>query len=309
MKGIDVSVHNGTLDWSKIKADGIAFAIIRGGYGRYQVDSQFHANMQGAAKQQIPVGVYWFSYALSEEGARQEARKCLETIQSYPITLPVFYDFEYDSLRYAREQGVTLGKADYNTFARAFLEEIRQAGYTPGIYYNLDYYQSMVDTALLKDYAVWYAQYASSPSISGYDIWQYSSSGTINGLSGRFDFNELKNMSLLGAKSAKNGWQKNDTGWWYVYPDGSYPTARWAKIDGVSYYFDQQGYWVEYPQEKRFHTLGDVTDPTLRKPLETLIANQVLSGLEGTGEDLVLDLGEDTLRLLALLEQAGIFGK
>ena len=137
VRGIDVSTHNGALDWEKIRDAGFRFAIVRAGYGRFAVDDQFHANIRGAAAQGIPAGVYWFSYAVSEDAARQEAEKCLETIRGYDLTLPVFYDFEYDSVRYAQQQGVTVGREQYNRFARAFLEEIRAAGYTPGIYYNL----------------------------------------------------------------------------------------------------------------------------------------------------------------------------
>lgn len=103
--GIDVSEFQGTLDWSKIKAAGIRFAIIRGGYGRYAVDGQFENNIRGAIENGIPVGVYWFSYALCAEGAREEARKCLSLLTPYRIQLPVFYDFEYDTVRYAGVSG------------------------------------------------------------------------------------------------------------------------------------------------------------------------------------------------------------
>lgn len=308
MKGIDVSYANGVIDWAKIKAAGISFAIIRAGYGRYQVDSQFSANIKGALAQGIPVGIYWFSYALDAASARQEAKKCMETIKGYEIKLPVFYDFEYDTIRYAKEQGVTLGKTEYNQFARAFLEEIRAGGYTPGIYYNLDYYRTMVDSSVLAGYTVWYAQYASSPNHSGYDIWQYSGSGTIAGLSGKFDMNELKNTALLEPESEKAGWQKDETGWWYRYADGTKPKKQWVKIDGKSYYFDERGYWVEYPQETRYHTLGDVTSELYRQTLNKLIEKKILNGREGTGEDLVLDLGEDTIRTLVMLDRTGLFG-
>ena len=240
--GIDVSTHNGTLDWAKLKAAGVQFAIIRAGYGRYQVDSQFFNNIKGALAQSIPVGIYWFSYALDVAGAKEEAQKCLDTIQGYDIALPVFFDFEYDTIRYAKEQGVTLGKTAFNAHAVAFCEAIKAAGYTPGVYYNLDYYRNMVDTSKLGGYVQWYAQYASSASISGYDLWQYTSSGTFSGVSGKFDVNILANEALLtgGKYTGRTGWQKNDTGWWYVHEDGGYTTSGWEQIDGKWYYFNQQ---------------------------------------------------------------------
>lgn len=243
--GIDVSVHNGTLDWNALKAAGVQFAIIRAGYGRYQVDAQFANNITGAKAAGIPVGVYWFSYAISEDTARQEAAKCVGTLSGYAIDLPVFYDFEYDSIRYAQEQGVTIGKAQYNAFAVAFLEEIRQRGYTPGIYYNLDFYRTLADPAKLAGYAIWYAQYASAPTLEDWRIWQYTSSGSLPGVSGSIDLNRMKDSSLLPAPEVQAGWRKNDTGWWYVRSDGSYPKAQWELIDGKWYYFNDAGYMLE----------------------------------------------------------------
>lgn len=337
--GIDVSYANGSIDWAKAKAAGISFAIIRAGYGRYEVDSQFSANIKGALAQGIPVGIYWFSYALNVDGAKQEAQKCLETIQGYNITLPVFFDFEYDTIRYAEEQGVTLGKTAYNDHAVAFCEAIKAAGYKAGVYYNLDYYNRFVDTSRLGGYYTWYAQYASSPNISDHDIWQYSSSGTIAGLSGRFDMNQLKNTDLLGY-SGPTGWQKNDTGWWYVHDDGSYTTNGWELIDGKWYCFDKEGYMMEntwvigqttsyylgadgamvtnktlkidgegqlLPAGGYYYKLSDV-DQQYRDTVDKLIAMGVLNGREGTGEDRVLDMSEDAVRLLVILDRAGIFG-
>lgn len=196
--GIDVSEHNGTLNWSRLKAAGVRYAIIRGGYGRNAVDGQFRANITGALAQGIPVGIYWFSYATNSAGAKQEARKCLETIRGYEIKLPVFFDFEYDTVDYARKQGVTLGRQAFNDHAVAFCEAVKAAGYTPGVYYNYDYYNRFVDQSRLGGYVQWYAQYAAKPAISGYDIWQYSSTVTLPGCTGRFDANTMKNTALLG---------------------------------------------------------------------------------------------------------------
>lgn len=150
--GIDVSEHNGTLNWAKIKASGVKFAIIRTGYGKSYTDSQFTANMKGALTQGIPVGVYHFSYALDTAGARKEAEFVLSLLAPYKdkITLPVFFDFEYDSVNYAAKQGVTLGRQAFNDHAVAFLEVVKAAGYKPGIYYNLDYKNKCV---MVRNYA------------------------------------------------------------------------------------------------------------------------------------------------------------
>lgn len=189
--GIDVSEHNGKLDWAKIKASGIKFAIIRTGYGVSHKDTQFKNNITGALAQGIPVGVYHFSYALNETGAKNEAAFVTSLLSPYKgkITLPVFFDFEYDTVDYAKKKGITLGKQAFNAHAVAFLEAVKAAGYTPGIYYNLDYKNRFVDSGLVGGYVQWYAQYASNASWTGYDLWQYSSSHTINGHSCKFDIN------------------------------------------------------------------------------------------------------------------------
>ena len=168
MLGIDVSEHNGALDWAKIKASGVAFAIVRSGYGTSHVDKFFAKNIRGAREQGLPVGVYHFSYALDPAGAQKEAEFVLSILKPFwgEIFLPIFFDFEYDSVSYAKKQGVTLGKESFNSHAVAFCETIRAAGYTPGVYYNLDYARNYVDKARLGGYVQWFAQYASSPSRS-----------------------------------------------------------------------------------------------------------------------------------------------
>lgn len=198
--GIDVSEHNGALNWAKIKASGIRFAIIRTGYGKGYTDKQFAANMKGALAQGIPVGVYHFSYALNAAGAKNEAAHVLSLLEPYrdKITLPVFFDFEYDTVDYAKKQGVTLGKQAFNDHAVAFLEAVRAAGYTPGIYYNLDYKNRFVDTSRLGGYVQWYAQYNKTASWNGWDLWQYSSSHSITGHSCRFDINVADESFLSG---------------------------------------------------------------------------------------------------------------
>ena len=164
--GIDISTFQGTLDWNKVKAAGIKFAILRGGYGRYEVDDAFKANAKAANAAGIPIGVYWFSYALNESMAKEEAKKCIETIKPYQIDLPVFFDFEYDTIAYAKKQGVALGREAFNAHTVAFCETILAAGYRAGTYYNLDYYNRFVDKSRLGKYVQWFAQYNSTADVS-----------------------------------------------------------------------------------------------------------------------------------------------
>ena len=350
--GIDVSDHNGTLDWAKIKASGIKFAIIRTGYGKSYTDEQFAANMKGALAQGLPVGVYHFSYALNVEGAKREAAFVLSLLEPFKdkIGLPVFFDFEYDTIRYALEQSVTLGKQEFNDHAVAFCEAVKAAGYTPGVYYNLDYKNRFVDESRLGGYVQWYAQYNPTASWTGYDIWQYSSSHKISGHSCRFDIN-VADESIIGRPP--EGWVKDEKGWWYRRADGTWPADGWEEIGGklwrfdesgylltsttliegkTLYTFDENGYYTTAPikeaegveavtkpgapepekeeptVEKRYYKLGEVTSKTYQATLDKLIANGVIKGKGGEGEELILDLGEDAVRLLVYLDRVGILG-
>ena len=335
MIGIDVSEHNGKLDWATIKKAGISFAIVRTGYGTGYTDAYFKRNIEGALAQGIHVGIYHFSYALSAAGAKKEAEYVLKLLEPYKdkITLPVFYDFEYDTVSYAKKQGVTLGKESFNAHAVAFCEAIRAAGYTTGVYYNLDYARNYVDKSRLGGYAQWYAQYAATASIDGWDLWQYSSSYTIPGCSGRFDINVMAHSgSITNSRKYKQGWNKDDRGWWYADSATSYYKSCWAKINGKWYYFNEEGYMESncwkisggdsyyfgangdmqtnmvvglgadgklQPIEPWYHTLGEVPNG-YRKELDKLVDAGKLKGKSGTGDGLVLDLPLSALRVLII---------
>ena len=337
--GIDVSEHNGDLDWAKIKASGVEFVIARSGYGVSHVDKFFAKNIEGARAQGLPVGVYHFSYALDPAGAKKEAEFVLSILKPYQgeIFLPIFFDFEYDTVSYARKQGVTLGKESFNSHAVAFCEVIKAAGYTPGVYYNLDYAKNYLDKARLGGYVQWFAQYASTPSRSDWAIWQYTSSHTIAGISGKFDANLLSDESLLGNSTKKYtvGWHKDKTGWWYADTASTYYQSRWAKIGGKWYYFDDGGYmesdcWKlsggdSYylgsdgamvmnfmvglgsdgklgPVEPYYHLISELPDG-YRKEIDPLVANGTFRGKSGEGENLVLDLPESAVRALIILSR------
>jgi len=187
--GIDVSHHQGTIDWAKVKQGGqVDFAIIRAGYGRYasQVDKQFHANMKGAKEQGIPVGTYWYSYAMSVEEAKLEAEACYSIIKDYKFEYPVYFDIEEKSQR----DGLT----PYETSAiiEAFCSTLENYGYYVGVYSYASFLNDRVYQHVLDRYTVWVAhinvaQPAYSRSV--YNMWQYSWTGKINGISGDVDMN------------------------------------------------------------------------------------------------------------------------
>ena len=184
-KGIDVSKWNGTIDWNKVKADGIDYVIIRGGFENNTVDPQFESYIKGASNAGLKIGVYWFSYATSVAKAKEEAAKCLETINPYrdKITYPVFYDFEYASVDYAKKLGITITKDLSSKMADAFLTSIENAGYINGIYTNKDFGDQYFYEDMLFSNNLWIAQYSSSSTYPRpYMMWQYTDKGIINGI-------------------------------------------------------------------------------------------------------------------------------
>lgn len=188
LKGIDVSRWQGKINWKQVKQDGVEFAMIRGGYGENHVDSQFHENARGANAAGVPMGIYWFSYALNPEMAREEAGYAVKLARQYQVSWPIAYDFEYDSVAYAEKNGVSITRSLATQMAKAFCEEVEKSGYIPMFYANLEYLEEYFDRSQLP-YDLWYAQYASTAAVTEKSIWQYSSQGRILGIEGIVDLN------------------------------------------------------------------------------------------------------------------------
>lgn len=187
-KGIDISVWQGDIDASKIKDSGIEFVIIREGY-RQTVDSKFFENVKKCKEVGLPVvGVYHFSYALNAEQAKQEAKDCVSNLQKANLgnDVFVFFDFEYDTVKKAAASGVTLGKTECNTHAKAFCETVESLGYKAGIYFNVDYYRNWYDHALLDKYVKWLADWSGDADYPC-TFHQYSSKGSVPGINGNVD--------------------------------------------------------------------------------------------------------------------------
>ncbi|MFR1883048.1 MAG: GH25 family lysozyme [Blautia sp.] len=209
LKGIDVSEHNGRIDWDIVKKSGIVdYVMIRAGYGRGNVDKQFSQNIQECQRVGLPCGIYWFSYGYTVEMARQEARYCLDLIKGCNIHYPISFDLEYDTITYAKKNGVTIGKSLATAMANAFCAEIQRAGYKPMNYTNLDYYKNMFGQV---PYDMWYAQYANTRSITGMTMWQYTSSGSVPGISGKVDLNYCY-KDYMGGKTPAEDKQEEPTG-------------------------------------------------------------------------------------------------
>lgn len=186
-RGIDISEFQHVYSYEDL-SNNIDFVILRAGFGYSTIDKEFDRNVEGCIKYKIPYGVYWFSYAMDEEGATAEADFLCTVLKKYNVkpSYPVFFDWEYDSERYARDHGVEMTKARLTRCARAFCERIEKDGYVAGIYTNLDYIGRMYDPTLFNDYVLWYAQWNETQQYDA-PIWQYSASGDIRGIYGYVD--------------------------------------------------------------------------------------------------------------------------
>lgn len=185
MKGIDVSKHNGVIDWDKVIVD---FAIIRIGFGMYenQKDEMFERNYTEATKVNIPVGVYHYSYAKSVDEAIKEAELVIKWLNGRKLDLPVYFDIEDNSQK-------NLSRAILDGMCEAFCNRIEKAGYWAGIYSNKYWATSVISGIKLgKKYTYWIAQYTDECTYTGdYAIWQYTSKGKVNGISGNVDMNKM----------------------------------------------------------------------------------------------------------------------
>ena len=186
-KGIDVSKWQGDIDYKKA-SNNIDFVIIRIGYGKYesQKDPYFERNYEGFKNQNIPIGVYHYSYAKSVDDAKKEAEVVIKWLNNRSLNLPVYYDIEDKSQ-------INLGKKTLTNMCEAFCDRIEKEGYWAGIYANKYFYTTYLDYKKLEDkYTIWVAQYNKQNTYKGkYDLWQYTSSGKVLGISGNVDMDYL----------------------------------------------------------------------------------------------------------------------
>ena len=188
--GIDISKHNGNIDWNAVKNSGVQYVILRCGYrgsasGVLVEDQKFKSNIQGATAAGLKVGIYFFSQAVNEVEAVEEASMTLSLIKNYRITYPVYIDVESAN---GRADGIS--KEARTSVINAFCQTIRNSGYTPGLYANKNWLTEKINTGALGGCKIWLAQYVAAPTYGGrYEMWQYSSRGSIAGIKGNVDLN------------------------------------------------------------------------------------------------------------------------
>lgn len=190
--GVDVSQHQGQIDWERVRAAGVDFAIIRVGNrgtseGGLSLDPYFQQNMEAALAAGLDVGVYFFSQAVTETEAREEARFVLTWIAEYDLAYPIYYDWESVEWE-ARTDG--MDPVTLTACARAFCSEIAAAGYRAGLYFNQTFGYQQFNLSTLQEYTFWLASYTDVPDFQyHFDVWQYSAEGTVDGIDGVVDLN------------------------------------------------------------------------------------------------------------------------
>lgn len=206
--GIDISSHNGTIDWRKVKASGVDYVILRVGFrgygeaGNLKVDANFEKNIKGASAAGLDVGIYFYSQAITVKEALEEASVTVKYIKDYKIKYPVYFDTEFSGGR-----ADNLSKIKRTELAVAFCEAVKKEGYLPGVYASKTFFDDELVFSEIKDYEIWVAHYTAQTDCKhNYRMWQYTCKGTVSGISGDvdvniayYDYSVKSDMSKLGS--------------------------------------------------------------------------------------------------------------
>ncbi len=245
-RGIDISKYQGTVDFKKVKDTGVEFVIARIGYGMYenQKDPRFEEYYKDAVDNNMPVGVYLYSYALNVDDAKREADVVLNWLKNRRLNLPVYYDIEDKSQE-------NLGKTTLTNMCIAFCDRIEKAGYWAGVYANKYWLTSILNAEeLQKRYTIWVAQYNTENTYKGrFDMWQYTSGGKVNGINGNVDMNILYRDIF----SDREG---EDTG----TPEPSLPDLSKYKGDSIVDALKSIGYDSSFDSRKRLYKEAGFND-------------------------------------------------
>ena len=247
-RGMDGSYWQGLINWERVKADDIDFAILRCGYvktlGRPQVDQQWKRNAQECERLGIPYGVYIYSYAKTVEAAKAEADHVINTLKGFSPTYPVYFDLEEKSLE------STSNRMLLANMASAFCDKIAAAGYTPGIYANTNWWNNYLTDPVFDQWERWVAQYNSKCSYTrgSYRLWQCSASGKVDGIVGNVDL-DLEFDGAFASNPVRKTWVKVGSNW-YLRDSGGNNLIGWQVVDGQRYYLAASGVmqtgWVSY---------------------------------------------------------------
>lgn len=256
-KGITISKYQnraGAIDWERVKADGVSFAMVRLGYHN-DLDPYFDENMRNAQAHGLKTGVFFYTQAMDTETAVEEAGFVLDIIKDYPVSYPVAYDVES---QYLLDMGKT--RQEITDQVNAFCQVIAAAGYRPIVYGNNEWLTRNMDTAQIP-YDIWYSRYETSVNeYPNRTLWQYTDSGLVDGIAGEVcidiafvDYSQIISASgwrAIGGKwyyyqdyVKQTGWLTLGDVWYYLNQDGSMAAGVTLTIDGTSYTFGADGVW------------------------------------------------------------------
>lgn len=198
VQGIDVSKYQGSIDWNQVKAAGVEYVIIRCGYRGYETgkvveDPMFRQNLNGAKAAGLRVGIYFFSQAINEQEAVEEASACLKLLNGASLNYPIYFDTEFSG-GYPKGRADKLSKSDRTAIAVAFCETVRNSGYKAGVYASENFFANQLSYSTVSRYSIWNAHYGVSSSGIPCDMWQYTSKGAVPGIKGNVDMN----LSYIG---------------------------------------------------------------------------------------------------------------
>lgn len=233
LNGIDVSKWQGEIDWKKVKAAGVQFAILRDGYGRYpnQEDACFESNYKNAKDAGLYVGAYHYSYAKTVEEAKKEAAYCLSLLKGKVFDFPICYDLEDDSQ-------AALSKEEISNIASAFCTELEKAGYYVSLYMNLSWLNTKLRDDIFQKYDIWLAHWTAQTNFSrDYGLWQYASDGTVDGVKGRVDLDyAYKNYPNIMAVNGLNGYKKPEKPAEQAKPTQEFPPKTLLSLHNTPLY-------------------------------------------------------------------------
>ena len=195
-QGIDISAWQGNIDWDQVK-NCIEAIIIRAGYGKNNIDQKWVQNAEAVRDSSLDVGAYWFSYAYTADMAYMEGCYAANAVKNKfgDRQIPIAFDLEYDSVAYAAKKGVKIGRAEATLFAIRFLTAVKEFGYRPMLYTNIDYIRNYFDLGVIRaaipDLLLWVACWGSEPKDYNMAVWQYSSKGSVAGIIGNVDMDEV----------------------------------------------------------------------------------------------------------------------
>lgn len=195
-QGIDISAWQGNIDWDQVK-NCIEAIIIRAGYGKNNIDQKWVPNVEAVRDSSLDVGAYWLSYAYTADMAYMEGCYAANAVKNKfgDRQIPIAFDLEYDSVAYAAKKGVKIGRAEATLFAIRFLTAVKEFGYRPMLYTNIDYIRNYFDLGVIRaaipDLLLWVACWGSEPKDYNMAVWQYSSKGSVAGIIGNVDMDEV----------------------------------------------------------------------------------------------------------------------